>query len=193
MTIAILKYNAGNSRSVALALHRLGVEAVLTDDPLVLRDAEKVIIPGVGAARSAMEYLSKRGLTEVICSLSQPVLGICLGQQIFCERSEEEDTPCLGIFPLPVEYFKTPKKIPHMGWNALSGLSGPLFEGLPEQPYTYFVHSYRVPPSSFTIATCEHGEQFSAAIHKDNFYALQFHPERSGAVGQRILQNFIAL
>ncbi|MCB0330401.1 MAG: imidazole glycerol phosphate synthase subunit HisH [Bdellovibrionales bacterium] len=194
MTVAILKYNAGNTKSVALALHRLGAEAVVTDDPLVLRASSKVIVPGVGAARSAMEYLRGRKLDQVIKSLTQPVLGVCLGQQLFCSFSEEEDTECLDIIPLQVERFRTPKKVPHMGWNKLTELRGELFQDLPEEAYAYFVHSYRAPVSpEFTVASAQHGEVFSAALRRSNFFATQFHPEKSGKVGEQILRNFLAI
>ena len=193
MNIAILKYNAGNTKSVCLALERIGVLPVITDDPELLRSANKVIIPGVGAARPAMDYLRTRNLDILIKSLTQPVLGICLGQQLFCQHSEEDDVECLGIFPLNVKRFKGAKKVPHMGWNTLTEKRGELFKDLPDEIFAYFIHSYRVPPSQYTIARSQYGEIFSAGLQKDNFYALQFHPEKSGPIGSQILKNFIEL
>lgn len=206
--VAIVKYNAGNVRSVQFALQRLGVEALWTDDPERLRMAEKVIFPGVGEASSAMHYLRERGLNEVLCSLRQPVLGICLGLQLFCRHSEEGDTPCLGIFDAAVRRFTggitgdltrdapvapIPLKVPHMGWNTLSGLRGPLFEGLQDENYVYFVHSFYAELHRATIAQTDYGVPFSAALQQGNFYAVQFHPEKSGPVGQQILKNFLNL
>ena len=196
---AVVKYNAGNIQSVLFALERLGAEAVWTDDPAVLRRADRVIFPGVGEASSAMQYLRERGLDEVIRSLQQPVLGICLGLQLFCRHSEEQNTDCLGIFDLAVRRFPSPVagsdqplKVPHMGWNTLSQLQGPLFSGLEEEQYVYFVHSFYAEHSSQAIATTGYGLDFSAALQRANFYAVQFHPEKSGLAGQRILQNFLA-
>ena len=192
--IAIVKYNAGNVQSVLHALERLGETAVWTDDPDEIRQAERVIFPGVGEASSAMQYLRDRGLDEVIRSLQQPVLGICLGLQLFCRHSEENDTDCLGIFDVAVRKFSSDKaqlKVPHMGWNTLHHLHGPLFEGMPAGSYAYFVHSFFAEKSGDTVATTEYGEPFSAALQRDNFFAVQFHPEKSGATGQRILHNFL--
>lgn len=206
--IAIVKYNAGNVRSVQFALQRLGVEALWTDDPDQLQMADKVIFPGVGEASSAMYYLRERGLDEVLCSLRQPVLGICLGLQLFCRHSEEGDTPCLGIFDAAVRRFTggiagyltgdvppapIPLKVPHMGWNTLSALHGPLFEGLQDENYVYFVHSFYAELHPAAIAHTEYGVPFSAALQRGNFYAVQFHPEKSGPVGQQILKNFLNL
>lgn len=193
--IAIVKYNAGNVQSVRFALERLGVEAVWTDEPAVLQAADKVIFPGVGEASSAMRYLQERGLDAVIRGLEQPVLGICLGLQLFCRHSEENDTPCLGIFDARVRRFSGQGglKVPHMGWNTLNDLRGPLFDGLPNDVYLYFVHSFFAEKNAAATATAQYGETFSAALQHDNFFAVQFHPEKSGPAGQRILQNFLRL
>ena len=194
--MAVVKYNAGNIYSVVRALQRLGVEPVLTDDVQELRNADRVLFPGQGEASTAMAYLRARGLDEVIRSLKQPVLGICIGQQLMCRHSEEGDTDCLGIFDVPVLRFNPQRredKVPHMGWNQLEGLRSPLFDGLKEADYVYFVHSYYVPLCPQTIATTEYVQPFSAALCKDNFYATQFHPEKSGSVGERILKNFLGL
>ena len=196
MKVAVVKYNAGNIYSVVRALQRLGVEPVLTDDVQELRSADRVLFPGQGEASTAMAYLRARGLDEVIRSLKQPVLGICIGQQLMCRHSEEGDTDCLGIFDVPVLRFNPQRredKVPHMGWNQLEGLRSPLFDGLKEADYVYFVHSYYVPLCPQTIATTEYVQPFSAALCKDNFYATQFHPEKSGSVGERILKNFLGL
>lgn len=200
---AIVKYNAGNIQSVLFALERLGHEAVWTDDPDLLGQADRVIFPGVGEASSAMRYLHERGLDEVICSLRQPVLGICLGLQLFCKHSEENDTTCMGIFDVEVKRFSVNKssesgiaqslKVPHMGWNNLSHLRGALFEGMQEGSFVYFVHSYFAEPNPAAIAVADYGRQFSAALQRDNFYAVQFHPEKSGATGQQILRNFLKI
>jgi len=197
---AIIKYNAGNIQSVLFALERLGAEAVWTDDPEVLRRADRVIFPGVGEASSAMQYLRERGLDEVIRSLQQPVLGICLGLQLFCRHSEEQDTDCLGIFDLAVRRFVSPAanadyplKVPHMGWNTIHDLHGPLFTGLAEGEFMYFVHSFYAESSPARTATTDYGGSFSAGLQRDNFYALQFHPEKSGEAGQRILRNFLTI
>lgn len=194
---AIVKYNAGNIRSVLFALERLGQPAVWTDDPDTLRSADRVIFPGVGEASSAMRYLRERGLDEVIRSLQQPVLGICLGLQLFCRHSEEGDTDCLGIFDVAVKKFTSsperPLKVPHMGWNTLYDLHGPLFESVQPDAYCYFVHSFFAEMSPRATAVCDYGGPFSAALQRDNFYAVQFHPEKSGETGQRILQNFLNL
>jgi len=192
--VAIVKYNAGNTASVANALVRLGVEPVVTDDADDLRAADKVIFPGVGEASTAMKYLRERGLDEVILSLTQPVLGICLGMQLMCETSQENDTECLGIVPYRVCRFEFDTlKIPHTGWNRITELNSPLFEGVADGERVYFVHGYYVETGDSTTATCEYGQKFSAAIGRDNFHAIQFHPEKSGAVGERILTNFLKI
>jgi glutamine amidotransferase len=191
--IAVLQYNAGNSTSVLLALRRLGVDAVLTDNPELLASADKVIFPGVGQASSAMIYLRDRKLDEAIRTLQQPVLGICLGMQLMCSYNEEGKTTGLGIFSEAVQRFPPDGIVPHTGWNQVAQLTGPLFMNLPENSDVYFVHSYYVATSAYTVATCDYLLPFSAAIQKNNFYAVQFHPEKSGAIGQRILQNFLSL
>jgi len=196
--IAIVKYNAGNIYSVYCACKRLGFEPVLTDDPELLRAADKVIFPGVGQARAAMEYLDAHGLSDVIRSLKQPVLGICIGMQLMCKHSEEGDVDCLGIFDAPVERFvpTTTEKVPQMGWNTIHTLapaeaSPDLFAQIAPESYVYYVHSYRVPVCADTIATTHYCGLYSAALHKDNFWATQFHPEKSGSVGEQILKNFL--
>lgn len=193
MQVAVVKYNAGNIYSVLSALKRLGVEPLLTDDATELRQADRVIFPGQGEARGAMEYLRARGLDQVIRSLRQPVLGICIGQQLMCRHSEEGDTDCLGIFDVDVKRFQPVRhedKVPCMGWNALHDLKSPLFEGL-ASPYVYFVHSYYVPLCPETIAVADYVQPYSAALNKDNFFACQFHPEKSGSVGEKIIRNFL--
>ena len=194
--IAIVKYNAGNVQSVLHALERLGETAVWTDDPAEIRRAEKVIFPGVGEASSAMQHLRERGLDTVIRELKQPVLGICLGLQLFCRHSEENDTDCLGIFDVMVRKFQPGPahlKVPHMGWNTLRDLRGPLMEGVQEESFVYFVHSYFAENHDSAIARADYGVPFAAALQRDNFYAVQFHPEKSGATGQQILANFLKL
>ena len=199
MNIVIIKYNAGNIESVNNALNRLGVNAEITADHEKIRKGDKVIFPGVGEASTTMAYLRKQGLDKLIVSLKQPVLGICLGLQLMCSHSEENDTDCLGIFdekvkrfiPKPGEEFIT--KVPHMGWNAISDLKSELLAGIPENEYVYFVHSYYAEKSEHTIATCNYINPFSAALHKDNFYATQFHPEKSGTIGAKILDNFLKI
>lgn len=195
MQVAIVKYNAGNIYSVVNALKRLGVEPLLTDDAEQLGKADRVVFPGQGEARGAMEYLRARGLDEVIRSLRQPVLGICIGQQLLCRHSEEGDTECIGIFDTEVKRFQPQHhedKVPCMGWNKLYDTSSPLMQNVDEQ-YVYFVHSYYVPVCQETIAKADYILPFSAAMHKDNFYACQFHPEKSGRVGERIIKNFLEL
>ncbi len=195
MQVAIVKYNAGNIHSVVHALRRLGIEPILTDNPTLLQQADKVIFPGVGEAATTMQYLQKTGLDQVIKSLTQPVLGICLGMQLLCKHSEEGNVDALGIFDIPVKKFTWQKglKIPHMGWNQIEQLKGPLFACNQENDYVYFVHSYYVPVCEHTIATTQYSGPFSAALNKDNFYATQFHPEKSGDVGSLILENFLQL
>lgn len=192
--IAVVKYNAGNIRSVMNALHRLGVDATVTDDPQLLREAEKVIFPGVGEASSAMRYLRERGLDEVLKNLDQPFLGICLGLQLMCKYSEEGDTECLGIFSENVKRFPSGKeKVPHMGWNNCTDLKEPLFDRISTEDDFYFVHSYYAELGSQTTAQCDYILPFSAALQKDNFHAVQFHPEKSAEVGQQLIKNFLEL
>ena len=194
MRVAIVKYNAGNTVSVANALHRLGVEPVVTDSADELRSADKVIFPGVGEASTAMAYLRERGLDEVIPSLTQPVLGICLGMQLMCSFSEENETDCLGILPYRVRRFESETlKIPHTGWNRITDLRSPLFEGIDEGSHLYFVHGYYVETGAETTAVSEYGIEFSAGVNRDNFHAIQFHPEKSGEVGAQILENFLKI
>ncbi|MEM9921041.1 MAG: imidazole glycerol phosphate synthase subunit HisH [Bacteroidota bacterium] len=196
MSVAIIDYNAGNFRSVLFAMERLGVTAVLTDDPARIAEADKVIFPGVGEASTTMKYLRENKLDELIRSLTQPVLGICLGMQLLCRHSEEGNTSCLDIIPLQVRRFQpsdSSQKVPHMGWNAITGLKAGLFDDSLENQYVYFVHSYYVEQGAYTTASCDYVLPFSAALQKDNFYATQFHPEKSGSIGERILQNFLSL
>jgi len=191
--IAILKYNAGNIRSVQNAVNQLGYRCMITDDTEELLSAERIIIPGVGEAGSAMHYLNERGLDHLIVSLKQPVLGICLGLQIMCRFSEEGNTTCLGIFDSAVKKFPPADKVPHMGWNNFSSLKGDLFKGVGVEDNVYYLHSYYSEISPNTSAVCEYILPFSAAIQKDNFYATQFHPEKSADIGVRILKNFLML
>ena len=194
MKIAIVKYNAGNVESVKNALNRLGVEPILTDDADVLKSADKVIFPGVGEASSAMQFLREKNLDAAIKNLTQPVLGICLGMQLLCEFSEENETNCLGILPYKVRKFESENlKIPQMGWNNISDLKTDLFKNVAENSYVYFVHSFYVETGAETIAVCDYEVKFSAAINHENFYAVQFHAEKSGAVGEQILENFLKL
>lgn len=194
MKVAIVKYNGGNTASVANALIRLGVEPLVTDAADELSSADKVIFPGVGEASTAMKYLRERGLDAVIRSITQPVLGICLGMQLMCETSEENATECLGIMPFRVRRFESDMlKIPHTGWNRITRLNSPLFDGVADGERVYFVHGYYVETGELTTAICEYGQNFSAAISRDNFHAIQFHPEKSGAVGEKILKNFLDL
>jgi glutamine amidotransferase len=192
MKVVIIKYNAGNIRSVLFALERIGVEAVVTDNPVEIRAADKVIFPGVGEASSAMEYLKEKGLDLVIKSLKQPVLGICLGMQLLCSFSEENNTECLGIFDQKVRLFPNAGlKVPQIGWNNITHLKTNLLTDVPENAYMYFVHSYYVENCSEAIAKTDYVVEYSSAIQKNNFYAVQFHPEKSGDAGQQILENFI--
>lgn len=194
MEVAIIKYNAGNIQSVSFALERLGTRFVITDDAEMIKAADKVIFPGVGEAQTTMRYLREKKLDVLIRSLTQPVLGICLGMQLMCRHSEENNTDGLGIFDEPVKRFIPTNnlKVPHMGWNALTATKGWLGT-LPENPQVYFVHSYYVPVNNYTTAVTEYICPFSAAMQKDNFYAVQFHPEKSADVGERVLKNFLAL
>ncbi len=196
MKVAVVKYNAGNIRSVDYALKRLGVEAVITGDEEVLRSADKVIFPGVGEAATTMDFLRSHGMDRLIMDLRQPVLGICLGMQLMCSHSEEGDVDCLGIFDADVKRFVSLKhedKVPHMGWNTIGQTNSDLFKGFDKEEFVYFVHSFYVPLSNDTAAVTDYIHPFSAALHKDNFYATQFHPEKSGTVGERILRNFLEL
>ena len=203
MKVAIIKYNAGNIYSVYCACRRLGHDAVITDDPVVIHQADRVIFPGVGEARAAMQHLNQTGLADVIRGLRQPVLGICIGMQLLCRHSEEGDVDCLGIFDVPVVRFRPSSKefkVPQMGWNTIEkfemtaeiGNSNRLFINLHEGDYVYYVHSFHVPICSYTIAQTDYDGFFSAALHKDNFWATQFHPEKSGPVGEQILRNFLS-
>lgn len=196
MKIAIIDYNAGNVQSVLFALERMGHTAALTKDPASILAADKVIFPGVGEANSTMAYLQNLELDQLIPQLTQPVLGICLGMQLLCEHSEENDTPCLGVIPQKVIHFvprTSEQKVPHIGWNNIELSDNRLFAQLPPDPFVYFVHSYYVEKGEYTTAVCDYILPFSAAIQKDNFYATQFHPEKSGSIGEQILKNFIDL
>jgi len=208
MNVAIVKYNAGNIYSVVNALRRMGIEPLLTDAPELLQKADRVLFPGQGEARGAMEYLKARRLDEVIRDLRQPVFGICVGQQLLCHHSEEGDVDCIGIFDAEVKRFSPTRhedKVPCMGWNALDvrwkkedgreigDVKCSIFEGLGDNPYVYFVHSYYVPLCEDTAAIADYIQPYSAALQKDNFYACQFHPEKSGRVGEQIIKNFLAL
>ena len=210
--MVIIQYNAGNIQSVRYALQRIGAEATVTDDPVLIRAADRVIFPGVGEASTAMDYLKERGLDKVIRELRQPVLGICLGMQLMCAYSEENDTDCLGVFEESVRLFKpggegpaavaeepapaaagTTLKVPQIGWNTIYDLATPLFNGLTGEAYVYFVHSYYASLGQHTIATTDYVLPYSAALQRDNFYGVQFHPEKSAAVGEIILKNFLGI
>lgn len=196
MNVAIIKYNAGNIYSVDYALKRLGITPVITADPELITKADKVIFPGVGEAFTTMEYLKAHQMTDLIRGLKQPVLGICLGMQLMCRYSEEGNADCLGIFDVDVKRFipqRHEDKVPHMGWNTITDLKGGLFSPALENQFVYFVHSYYVPLNADTAATTEYILPFSASLHKDNFYATQLHPEKSGSVGEQILKNFLNL
>jgi glutamine amidotransferase len=193
MKVIIIKYNAGNIMSVDFALQRLGVQPILSDIPEEINSADKVIFPGVGEASTTMKFLKERKIDQVIKNLKQPVLGICLGLQLMCSHSEEWDTPCLGIFDEKVKKFPPKLKVPHMGWNSIHELGSKLFSPGLEGKYVYFVHSYYAEKKQDTIATGNYILPFSAALHKENFYATQFHPEKSGKVGAQILENFLKI
>jgi glutamine amidotransferase len=194
MKLVIIKYNAGNIQSVSFALERLGIDFMITDDVEAINNADKVIFPGVGEASTTMAYLRSKKLNNVITELKQPVLGICLGMQLMCKHSEENDTDCLGIFDEPVKRFipQNNMKVPHMGWNELALSNGWLDPSL-ENQHVYFVHSYYVPVNQYTSAITQYINPFSAALHKDNFYAVQFHPEKSAEAGVKVLQSFLNL
>ncbi len=196
MNVVVVKYNAGNICSVINALHRLGVSPVVTDEPEIISKADCVLFPGQGEASYTMRYLREKKLDKVICSLTQPVLGICIGMQLMCRHSEEGDTDCLGIFDVDVKRFVPTEqqyKIPHMGWNSIERLKTPLYKGLDDGQFVYFIHSYYVPESPWAIAECNYIHSFSASLNKDNFYATQFHPEKSGGVGEQIISNFLSI
>ena len=194
MNIVIIQYNAGNIQSVLYALERLGVSATVTDNLESIQAADKIIFPGVGEASTAMAYLKERGLDKVIQHLKQPVLGICLGMQLMCTYSEENDTTCLGVFEEQVKLFKPSDasiKVPQIGWNNIGQLKTDLFKGVAENSFTYFVHGYYAALGAHTIATTQYIQPYSSALHKDNFYGVQFHPEKSAKVGEQIIQNFL--
>jgi glutamine amidotransferase len=193
MKVAIVKYNAGNIRSVHFALQRLGIDASITDDHEQLRNADRVIFPGVGEASTTMKYLKDRKLDTLLRGLTQPVLGICLGLQLMCRHSEEGDATCIGIFDQEVKKFEKKQKVPHMGWNSLDHVKGRLFSPELEGAYVYFVHSFYAELGAHTSAVTHYINPFSAAIERDNFFATQFHPEKSGPVGEKILKNFLEL
>lgn len=196
MKVAIIKYNAGNIFSVDYALRRLGVKPVITADRETLQKADKVIFPGVGEAKNTMEYLHANNLDTLIKELKQPVLGICLGMQLMCRHSEEGNVDCLGIFDTDVKRFRPQRhedKVPHMGWNTIDQTNSGLFKGFDKEEFVYFVHSYYVPLNEFTAAQTDYILPYSSALHKDNFYATQFHPEKSGKTGEKILTNFLEL
>lgn len=198
MKIAVIKYNSGNVQSVLYALERLGVDAELTDDPEKIRSADKVIFPGQGEASTAMRYLKARKLDQLIAEIKQPFLGVCLGLQLLCEYSEENDTTCLGVFPVKVRRFIPENsqefKVPHVGWNELEHLAqNPLLKDLPANPFVYYVHSFYAELSDLTIAQTHYIHDFSAILHRDNFYAIQAHPEKSSTVGEKLLANFLSI
>jgi glutamine amidotransferase len=195
MEIAIIKYNAGNVQSVMYALDRIGMKYRWTDDEKVIRSADKVIFPGVGEASTAMAYLREKGLDQLIPTLKQPVLATCIGMQLLCRESEENNTTCMGVFDVPVKRFQSSDlKIPHVGWNSIQTAGeNILMEGLKKEEFVYFVHSFYAPVNPYTTAICDYVQPFSAMLQKDNFYAAQFHAEISGMAGQKIIQNFLAL
>lgn len=191
MKIVIIDYGAGNVKSVQFALERLGVNAICTNDEKLIKSADKVIFPGVGEAQSAMKEIKKYGLEKVIPNLKQPVLGICLGMQLMCRYTEENETECLNIFPIDVLKFPEDLKVPQIGWNNIYNLKGKLFDNVENNSYMYYVHSYYIPENEYSIATTDYGLKYAGAIKKDNFYACQFHPEKSSKKGEQILKNFI--
>jgi glutamine amidotransferase len=193
MKIAIIKYNAGNIRSVDFALRRLGCDPVITNDHYVLKNADKVIFPGVGEAGTTMRYLRENGLDRLIRELKQPVLGICLGMQLLCSFSEESDTECIGVFDIHVKKFPTKDKVPHMGWNNIHNVCGKMLPNETDGQYFYFVHSYYTPVCSYTSAITNYINPFSSVLEKDNFFATQFHPEKSGITGEELLKTFISI
>lgn len=193
MNIAVVKYNAGNIQSVTYALNRLGIQPIVTNDPDTLYKADKIIFPGVGEASSAMAYLHANNMVDVLTQMKQPFLGICFGMQLMCKHSEEGDVDCLGIFDVNVKRFPNTEKVPHMGWNTISDFNGTLLKDIPLDSYMYFVHSYYAEMNAHTTATCNYILPFSAGIEKDNFFAFQFHPEKSGDIGSKILENFVKL
>ena len=196
MNVAIVKYNAGNIGSVENAVRRMGIEPIVTDNVEKIQSADRVIFPGQGEAHSTMEYLKAHRLDEVIVGLKQPVLGICIGMQLLCRHSEEQDTDCLGVFEVDVKRFipqQHEDKVPQMGWNMIEDTKTVLFKGFEKPEFVYFIHSFYVPTCDWTIATTNYIQPYSSALHKDNFYTTQFHPEKSGKVGERILKNFIEL
>lgn len=196
MNVAIVKYNAGNIGSVENAVRRMGIEPIVTDNVEKIQSADRVIFPGQGEAHSTMEYLKAHRLDEVIVGLKQPVLGICIGMQLLCRHSEEQDTDCLGVFDVDVKRFipqQHEDKVPQMGWNMIEDTKTVLFKGFEKSEFVYFIHSFYVPTCDWTIATTNYIQPYSSALHKDNFYTTQFHPEKSGKVGERILKNFIEL
>jgi glutamine amidotransferase len=196
MNLTIVQYNAGNIQSVLYALERLGVAATVTDDPAIIQAADKVIFPGVGEASTAMAYLKERNLDQIIVALKQPVLGICLGMQLMCKHSAENDTTCLGIFEEQVLAFKATEvgiKVPQIGWNNITNLKTALFNGVLENSYSYFVHGFYAGIGTDTIATTDYIQPYSSALQKNNFYGVQFHPEKSAGVGEQIIQNFLSL
>ena len=196
MKLAVIKYNAGNVRSLQYALGRLGIDALVTDDIEEILGADKIIFPGVGEASSAMQYLKQKNLDKIILQATQPFLGICLGMQLMCAHSEENNTECLGVFNQQVKLFKSDDpslKVPQIGWNRISELKSDLFSGVQSDSYCYFVHSYYAEVGGDTIATTDYCNVFSSALHKNNFYGVQFHPEKSADIGQLILQNFLTI
>jgi imidazole glycerol-phosphate synthase subunit HisH len=193
MKVSIIKYNAGNVQSVLFALERIGVNATVTDDISILKSSDKVIFPGVGEASSAMKYLREKKLEEVVVNLKQPVLGICLGMQLMCKYSEEGNTNCLGIFDNTIKLFKGNIKVPQIGWNNIYDLKTELHQGVEENEYMYFVHSYYAEISEHTIGKTNYGIEYSSSLQKNNFYAVQFHPEKSSDAGQKLLENFIKI